>query len=613
MTEVACDLIMSEILKSLKRFIHGVLTIAALSYRASRSLFFALIAIQVVIGLRPVVAAWVLKRIIDVLALQLQDDMWLTANHTLWILVSLQGLVIASGKFLIDIEHYFRQELKRRLNIITRTMIFDELNRFEGIRYFETPTFHDQVAAASHGLAHAPPQTMIHLSEVVRGAVTVISFVTILTVISPWLATIILLAAVPQILGRLWLSRLNVATFQQRQTKERRRNYLSTLLSTPEAIKDIRAYDLSPYLFKRFIDAMYDVDAINRHNELRQLGIKSGLNILVGLIVSASFGTVIWQAIQGAISVGDVALYFSALIGIMNAFNDMANRLSALNSHVIFFEQYQQLHALPNDLYSSDHPKRVPHLERGITIKDVTFAYRDDLAPILDNFSLTIPAGQTVALVGATGSGKSTLVKLLGRLYEPDSGQILWDDIDLREFSASALREHMSILFQDFAHYHVSARENIGFGDVAAMGDDDAIAAAARRANVHERLAELPQGYDTILSQHIVDEGAGMTLSEGEWQQVGLARVYLRDAEFVILDEPTHDLDRITVQALYDEYFASHKQRTLLVISDHLPILKRVDYIALIKDGAVIEYGTHEDLMAKHGTYAEMMRQRDAL
>ncbi len=594
-------------LQKVREFVLRVAEIAHLSLKASPALFFGLIGIQILFGLRPVVSAWVIKRLVDVLAQNVQSDILLTLTENLWFLLILQGLVVISGKFLLDIQNYCRGELSRQLNVVTRTMILRKLNTFEGMRHFDNPEFYNTMDAASWGLSQGPPHIIFNLSELFQRIVTLFSFVGILIVLSPWLALLVVLAGIPQLLGRLWMSQLSFETYQQRQAKERRRAYLSSLLSRPSEIKDIRAYNLSDYIFEEFMATNQEVHAINRQNELKQLGIKSLLNLLVGTVASGTLGIVVWQALQKLITVGDVTFYFSALVGVMNAMNAIADNITALNSYSLYFAQFEKLEALSNDLTTSHQPKRVPHLQRGLSLKNITFQYQSTLQPVLNNLSLTIPAGKTLALVGENGSGKTTLVKLLTRLYDPDDGQILWDDIDVREFAPESLRARIAPIFQDFARYHLSIRENIGLGNLDVVNDDAIIQRATKNFGLNTMLDELPQHSETILSHHIIDDNSkGMDVSGGEWQKIALARVYVRDADFVIFDEPTADLDSIAERNLYQQFIDSNQGKTTLLISGRFSTVRMADIIAVMKEGHIVEYGTHDELLAKNGEYKRL-------
>lgn len=596
-------------IQKLRNFVSQIAEIASISLKASPALFFGLIAIQIAFGLRPVVSAWVIKRLVDVLADNVQSDVLLTLTENIWFLLILQGIVIVSGKFLLDIQGYCRAELSRQLNVITRTMILKKLNTFEGMRYFDKPNFYNTVDAASAGLTYGPPQIIFNLSELFQRIVTLFSFVGILIVLNPWLALLVVLAGIPQLLGRVWMSQMSFQTYQKRQTKERRRDYLSTLLSRPHAIKDIRAFNLSDHVFDEFMETNQDVHALNRDNELKQLGIKSLLNLLVGAVASGTFGLVVWQALQKLISVGDVTFYFSALVGVMDSMNAIADNIRALNGYSLYFAQFKKLNALPNDLTTATQPKRVPTLERGVSFKNVSFQYQDDSQAVLNKLSLTIPAGQTLALVGENGSGKSTLVKLLSRLYDPNEGQILWDDIDVREFNTHSFREKVAPIFQDFTRYHLTVRENIGLGNHQAVNDSDLIKRSAEKIEIDTKLSDLPQGYDTSLSRHIIDDdSSGMDVSGGEWQKIALARVHFRDADLLILDEPSADLDALAEHQLYQQFLNDNDAKTTLLISGRFSTIRMADAIAVMKNGAIVEYGTHDELLAKNGEYARLYR-----
>lgn len=231
---------------------------------------------------------------------------------------------------------------------------------------------------------------------------------------------------------------------------------------------------------------------------------------------------------------------------------------------------------------------------------------------MLRDINLCIPAGQCLALVGLNGAGKTTLVKLLTRLYDPTEGQILWDGIDLREFDPVELRCHMGAIFQDFIRYDLTVQENIGLGDVERIKQSEAIRQAANKAGIHKLVERLPQGYDTILSRWLVgkDTGAGADLSGGEWQKIALARMFMRDADMLMLDEPTAALDAQAEYDLYSSFVELMAGRTSLLITHRFSTVRMADAVAVLEQGQITEYGSHTELVARKGTYAHLYQMQ---
>jgi len=237
----------------------------------------------------------------------------------------------------------------------------------------------------------------------------------------------------------------------------------------------------------------------------------------------------------------------------------------------------------------------------------VSFHYPGTDALVLDSISLDIRAGEVVALVGRNGSGKTTLTKLLCRLYDPNAGRITIDGTDVRDFAAVDLRRQISVIYQDFGRYHMTARENIRLGSPELSPDDPIIVAAARWAGIHDELMQLPQGYDTTMSRMLAD---GEELSIGQWQKLALARAYVRRSQLIILDEPTSSLDAAAEFAFFERFREMAQGRSALIISHRFSTVRIADRVFVLDGGRIVEQGTHASLVAANGLYADLYRKQ---
>ena len=282
--------------------------------------------------------------------------------------------------------------------------------------------------------------------------------------------------------------------------------------------------------------------------------------------------------------------------------------IAGLYENTLFVADLYELLEIRAKVAEPLRPKAVPHpMRQGIRLENIRFKYPEGTRPVLNNVSLRIRPGEHIALVGENGSGKTTLIKLLCRLYDPDDGAVILDGIDLREFSTADFRRQISVVFQDFVQYQLTARQNIGIGSMEQASDHDKISRAARLSGADEVICGLPQGYETLLGKWFEE---GEELSLGQWQKIALARAFLRDAQILILDEPTSALDAGAEFDLFARYRELAQDRTAVLISHRLSTVRTADTIYVLENGGIVEHGRHEDLMRLGGIYAQLFEKQ---
>ena len=472
------------------------------------------------------------------------------------------------------------------------------------LQYYEDSKYYDLLQRAQQEAPYRPMSIIQDLMQVGQGLVTVGAMVALLLRLSWVVGLIVLAAALPSAIVRLIFSGKLYRWQRSATPADRKSSYLHWLLTNSSHAKEIRLFDLGSYFRDWF-------RVLRRTLRRERLGItykRSLADLASGAVATlAVFGTFAYIAkktIAGAMKVAGMVAYYQAFQTSLSALQQVLTGFAALYEDNLFMTYFHEFLALEHTIEEPVHPVPMPRpITGGIVFDDVSFQYPETERTAIDRVSLYVKPGEVVALVGTNGSGKTTLVKLLCRLYNPQSGSITIDGIDLRELSTKELRREISVIFQDYAQYQLSVRQNIWVGNIAQPPDDAAVVEAARQAGADEVINGLANGYDTPLGKWFAD---GEELSIGEWQKVALARAFYRDAGILVLDEPTSALDPVAELTVFERIREMARNRAVILISHRFSTVYRADRIYILDKGSVAESGTHAELMELDGVYRRM-------
>jgi ATP-binding cassette, subfamily B, bacterial len=579
---------------------------ATMAWRAGRLPITGQIVLAVMSGAAPVAAAWLLRTVID----------GLVDGGGRAILVPLAVLLATMGgitNVLPSMAQYLAAQLNRAAGLTATTELFGYVTRLRGLRRLEDPEFQDRLSIAQHVAVSSPGQVVSSLVAIGQSSLTLAGFLVTVAVLSPILAGVLVVAAVPALYLQRDVARRQAALLNEVTHGQRRQSFYAGLLLSVPAAKEIRLFGLGGFLRARMLDELLDVQLASRRMDRRVLGSSTAL-AGIGTLVGAS--GVVWavaQATAGRLTTGDVTVFVTALVMVSSSIEMVTSYASSTYQAALMFASYLDVVGQAPDLPVPVGAAPPDPLRRGIELEDVWFRCEPDGPWILRGVSCFIPRGHAVALVGYNGAGKTTLVKLLCRFYDPDRGRILWDGVDLRDLDLNGLRDRISVVFQDYMNYELSAADNIAVGDLSQRCHADAIKAAARGAGIHDVIAALPHGYDTQLTRAYFDLAdkddpqTGVLLSGGQWQRLAIARAQLRGArDLVVLDEPSSGLDAEAEHDIQVRLAGDRASSATVLISHRLNTVRDADHIVVLSDGAVAEQGTHATLMAEAGIYARL-------
>src|SRR5271155_3938811 len=554
----------------------------------------------------PVFLLWITKLIIDGIVHAVSTHQ--PVRHGFWWLVVAEFALAVLNSILIRSTDYSDSLLADKYTRYVSIRVMNHAASLD-LQAYEDPVFYDRLERAR--VQATDRLVMIQaIGRLVQQVITTFTLSVSIMLFSPWLMLLLIAGVVPAFLGESHFAFLGYAKNFRQTPMRRQMDYLRVLGGSKEAAKELKLFGLRDFLRERFTRLSDDIYDENVALSKRKL-IAGSLLSMVGTIgYYSAYVFVIWRTVSGALSIGTLTFLTGAIQQASSNIEQIFSTLAGIGDQALFltdllafFEMQPTIRSKPNAL-----PAPRP-ITRGVEFRNVSFSYPGNPRMVLDRINFELHTGERLALIGENGQGKTTIVKLITRLYDPTEGEILLDGVDLREYDLEDLHHEIGVIFQDFMRYEMTARENISIGRVEIPHTEAEIEGAAQKSLADGVVAKLEHGYDQVLGRRF--EG-GVELSGGEWQKMALARAYLRDAQLLILDEPTAALDARSELEVFERFAELTQGKMALLISHRFSTVRMADRIVVLSGGRLIEDGNHQQLMAKNGLYASMFEMQAA-
>jgi ATP-binding cassette subfamily B protein len=580
--------------------------IFAIVWEAAPKIIVGSITCRVLAGLLPLAALAVTKVIINSIVAFTTHQIALPPIF--WWLVGLEFVLAGFAGILIRLINFCDIVLADRYSRHISTRIMEHASRLD-LTSFEDPLFYDKMERAR--VQGTDRIVMIQSSGLlIQQVVTTLSLAGSILLLSPWILLTLVVCVIPAFLGETHFAFMGYSLNFRQTPAKREMDYLRILGGSKETAKELKLFGLASFLVGRYSKLSDEIHHQNVGLARRRLWVGALLTILGTLGYYGSYAFVIYKTVIGAIDIGTLTFMTGAIAGASSNIQSLFTTFSTIADQALFITDLLEFFAVQPTVYSKPNALPVPQpIRQGFEFQDVSFSYPGQTRVVLSNVSFRLKPSERIALVGENGQGKTTIVKLMTRLYDPTGGRILLDGVDLREYDLEEVWKEIGVIFQDFMRYDMTAADNIAIGRIEDKENIFRVRAAAQKSLAEQVIRKLPNGYDQILGRRF--EG-GVDLSGGEWQKIALARAYLRDAQLLILDEPTAALDARSEHEVFERFAELTKGKMALLISHRFSTVKMADRILLLEGGRIAEEGNHDQLLLNKGRYAEMFELQAA-